>query len=302
LDASITSSGSKATRAALLAVAAISLLAAVETAVALIAPARAPTDADWTAAAAEVRAGFRPGDLIVAAPRWADAILRVHLGDLIPAEVAGRLDDERFGRVWEVSQRGARAAETAGAPVISERRAGRLTVRLVERPAAAVGYDFVASWADARVSRRSNAGAGAGSDVDCENTGDRIQCPGIGYNFVRPQMVEVDQRLRRALLAQPVPQSTVVIEYPMVQLGRTLVVATGLHHTWMRKEASGPVDMRVVVGTEADVSFTTGNDDGWVVHRIDTSARAGKLAVVRFEITSPQPYARHFAFAAEVRE
>jgi hypothetical protein len=295
LDASIPSP--KAARAALLAVAAVSLLAVVETAVALIAPTRAPSDADWHAAAAEVRAGFRPGDLVVAAPSWADSILRVHLGDLIPVEVAGRMDDERFGRVWEVSQRGARAQEARG-QVISERRAGRLTVRLLERPAAVVGYDFVARWSDARVSRRTNLGA----DVDCENTGDRIQCPGVGYNFVRPQMVEVAQRVRRALLAQPVSQATVVVEYPLIQLGRTLVLATGLHNTWMRKEASGPVDVRVVVGTEVDVSFTTRNEDGWAVRRIDTSARAGKLAVVRFEITSPEPYARHFAFAAEVRE
>jgi hypothetical protein len=279
-------------------VAAVSLLAVVETAVALIAPARAPSDTDWQAAAAQVRAGFRAGDLVVAAPTWADAVLRVHLGDLIPAEVAGRLDDARFGRVWEVSQRGARAEEASRGRVISEQKVGRLTVRLVERPAAVVGYDFVARWAEARVSRRASGGA----DVDCERAGDRIQCPGIGYNFVRPQMVEVDQRVRRALLAQPVPQATVVVEYPLVPVGRTLVVATGLHNTWMRKEASGPVDMRVIVGTEVDVSFTTRNDDGWAVRRIDTSARAGKLAVVRFEITSPEPYARHFAFAAEVRE
>ena len=291
----------KAARAALLAVAAVSLLAVVETAVALIAPARAPSDADWRDAAAAVRANFRAGDLIVAAPGWADSILRVHLGDLIPAEVAGRLDDERFGRVWEVSQRGARAADAARGRVVSETRAGRLTVRLVERPAAVVGYDFVARWTDARVSRRAGTGTG-GETVDCDSAADRIQCPGIGYNFVRPQMVEVDQRLRRALLAQPVPQATVVIEYPVVRLGRTLVVATGLHNTWMRKEASGPVDIRVVVGTEADVSFTTRNEDGWAVRRIDTSARAGRLAVVRFEITSPQPYARHFAVAAEVHE
>jgi hypothetical protein len=296
VDASIPSP--RAARATLLAVAAVSLLAVVETAVALIAPARAPSDADWQAAAAHVRAGFRSGDLVVAAPTWADAILRVHLGDLIPAEVAGRLDDERFARVWEVSQRGARADEATRGRVISEHAAGRLTVRLVERPAAVVGYDFVARWEDARVSRR----AGVGADVDCERASDRIQCPGIGYNFVRAQMVEVDQRLRRGLLAQPVPQATVVVEYPLVPLGRTLVVAAGLHNTWMRKEASGPVDLRVVIGTEVDVSFTTRNEDGWAVRRIDTSARAGKLAVVRFEITSPQPYARHFAFAAEVRE
>ncbi len=286
------------TRAGVAALAVVALLALVETATAIVAPYRAPTDEDWRAAAREVRAGFRPGDLIVAAPAWADSILRVHLGDLIPVEVAGRLDDDRFARVWEVSQRGARAAAAARGSVVAERRFGALTVRRVERPAPAVSYDFVARWADARVTRRRPDGA----SVDCPLAGDRFQCPDIGFNFVRRQLVEVDTRLRVALLAQPVAQATVVIEYPAARLGRNLIVATGLHNVWMRKEAAGKVDLRVVIDGVVDTTFTTGNDDGWALHRFDTSARAGQTAAVRFEITSPAPYQRHFALAAEARE
>jgi hypothetical protein len=285
-------------RAGLAALVAVSVLALVETAVALVAPLRAPTEDDWRAAAREVRAGFQPGDLIVAAPAWADPILRVHLGDLIPAEVAGRLDDERFGRVWEVSQRGARASAASRGGVAAERRFGALTVRRIERPPAAVSYDFVAQWMDAHLSRRTAGGA----VIDCPRAGDRLQCPDITYNFVRRQIVEVDTRLRMALLAQPVGQATVVLEYPAARLGRSLVVATGLSNVWMRKEAHGTVNLRVVIDGAADATFTTGNDDGWAVHRIDTSARAGQVAAVRFEITSPAPYARHFALAAEARE
>jgi hypothetical protein len=286
------------TRAGLAALAAVSLLAFVETASAIVAPYRAPTDGDWRAAAAAVRAGFRPGDLIVASPAWADPILRVHLGDLIPVEVAGRLDDERFGRVWEVGQRGAHAATGA---VAEERRFGALTLRRVERPAEAVSYDFVARWADAHVSRRGAVGDVV-ANVDCPLTGDRLQCPNIATNFVRRQIVEVDTRLRLALLAQPVPQAAVVIEYPAARLGRRLVIATGLSNVWMRKEANGTVDLRVFIDGALAGSFTTGNDDGWAVHRLDTSARAGQVAAVRFEITSPAPHARHFAVAAEARE
>ena len=284
-----------ARRARLLGAVAVVLLALVETAVALVAPHLAPTDADWRAAAAEVRSGFRAGDLIVAAPGWADPILRVHLGDLIPAEVAGRLDDGRFARVWEVSQRGARS-EVRGQLAL-ERRFGALTVRRIERPAPAVDYDFVARWADARVSRRP----ARGPVVACQNAGDRIQCPDISYNFVRRQIVEVDQKLREALLAQPVGDATVVVEFPAVPLGRTLELGTGLHNTWMRKEAHGPVDLRVFVGGAPAASLTTRNEDGWKRTTIDTSARAGQTAAVRFEITSPAPQARHFAFAAEAR-
>ena len=140
------------------------------------------------------------------------------------------------------------------------------------------------------------------ASVNCPLAGDRFQCPDIGYNYVRRQIVEVDTRLRLALLAQPVAQATVVIEYPAVRLGRSLVVATGLSNVWMRKEAQGPVDLRVVVDGVADAAFTTRNDDGWALHRLDTSARAGQVASVRFEITSPAPRARHFALAAEARE
>jgi hypothetical protein len=280
------------------ALAVVALLALVETATAIVAPHLAPTDEDWRAATREVRSGFRPGDLIVAAPAWADPILRVHLGDLIPVEVAGRLDDDRFARVWEVSQRGARADAAARGDVAAEHRFGALTVRRVERPAPPVSYDFVARWMDARVSRR---GPGGGS-VECRPAGDRIQCPDIGFNFVRRQIVEVDTRLRVALLAQPVAQSTVVIEYPAARLGRSLVVAAGLHNVWMRKEAAGKVNLRVVIDGVVDNTFTIANDDGWALRRIETSARAGQTAVVRFEITSPAPYARHFSLAAEARE
>ncbi len=275
--------------------AAVVLLALVETAVALIAPTRAPKTADWEAAAREVRAGFKAGDLIVAAPAWADPILRVHLGDLIPAEVAGRLDDERFGRIWEVSQRGEHVA--ARGAVAFERRFGALTVRRIERPAEIVSYDFVARWADARVVRREASGA----VVPCGITGDRFVCPGVGNNFVRRQLVEVDTRLREALLVPAVANAAVVIEWAEVPLGSALVVATGLHNVWMRKEAQGSVTMRIVVGDRIDTTFTTLNEDAWWPRRIDTSALAGQTAAVRFEVTSPAPQSRLYAFAAEAR-
>jgi hypothetical protein len=287
-------------RRSLLAVAAIATLAVVETTVALVAPLRAPSDGDWAAAAREVRAGFRVGDLIVAAPGWADPLLRVQVGDLMPPEMEGRLDDDRFGRVWEVSERGARAAATRGGRIAAERRFGALTVRLVERAAEVVSYDFVAHWAEARVSRRERRGR----DVSCAIAGDRIQCPGISANYVRKQIVEVDNGLRVALLVPAVAEATIVIEFPAVPLGRALVVATGLHDNWSRKAARGVVDARVAIGGALGVMQSlpvTSDDSGWTRTRIDTGAAAGRFASVRFEISSAAPAARFFAFAAEAR-
>jgi len=276
---------------------AVSLLAVVETTVALVAPSRAPTDADWVAAGAAVRAGFRPGDLIVAAPAWADPILRVQLGDLIPPEIAARMDDDRFARVWEVGQRGAQAPLSPGGTTTVDERFGRLRVRLVERPAEIVNYDFVARWADAQVSRRDASGV----VVACTLAGERVICPAPGNNSLHRQLVEVDQKLREALLTEPVAGAAVVIEFPAVPLGRALVIATGLHDTWMRKAARGTVEARLTVGDQTTELPVTSDDSGWTRTRIDTTARAGQTVPVRLEITSAAPSDRFFAFAAEAR-
>ncbi|HVT09807.1 MAG TPA: hypothetical protein VHO67_20235 [Polyangia bacterium] len=266
-------------RLALGGAAAVALLAVVETAVALVAPSRAPTEGDWDAAAAAVRQGFRPGDLIVAAPFWADPILRVHLGDLIPPEMAARMDDARYARVWEVGQRGARSPEGMRGAIRVDRTFGRLRVRLIEREAPVVTYDFVAHAADARVA---------------------VQPGGAGPGLQR-KLVEVDQRLRLALMTEPQAGRTVSIEFPAVPLGRELAVATGLHDTWMRKAANGTVQAQVVIGERRIPLPETTNASGWTETRVDTSAEQGRTMAVRLEITSAAPFDRLFAFAAEAR-
>jgi hypothetical protein len=281
----------------LLAASAIVALAIVEALVAVLAPLRAPGPDDWAAVERDVRAGFRPGDLIVAAPTWADPIMRMHLGDLISIPTAGRMDGARFSRVWEIDQRGARAPETRDGRVVLERRHGPLTLRQVERAGASVSYDFLARFNDAHVSRVDANGAA----LPCPWQGDRFQCPLYGFNYVRRQLVEVDTHLRWALLAQPVDRARIVIEYPAVVLGREIAIATGLSNVWMRKAAKGPVDLSVTIDGKPALHVTTQNESGWLISHVDTAARAGQTAVVRFEVSSPAPYARYFGFAAEAR-
>nr|MBA3461662.1 hypothetical protein [Deltaproteobacteria bacterium] len=62
-----------------------------------------PGDDAWAEAATEVRTAYRPGDLIVFAPEWVDPVGRLHLGDLIPIDVAARMDAAKYGRIWELS-------------------------------------------------------------------------------------------------------------------------------------------------------------------------------------------------------
>lgn len=281
----------------LLAASAIVALAIVEALVALLAPLRAPKPDDWAAVERDVRAHFRAGDLIVAAPAWADPVMRMHLGDLISIPIAGRMDGARFSRVWEIDQRGARAPETRDGRVVLERRHGALTLRQVERAGAAVSYDFLARFNDAHVSRVDASGAA----LPCPWQGDRFQCPLIGFNYVRRQLVEVDTHLRWALLAQPVDHARTVVEYPAVVLGREIAIATGLSNVWMRKAAKGPVELTVTIDGKPALHVTTHNESGWLISHVDTAARAGQTAVVRFEVSSPAPYSRYFGFAAEAR-
>ncbi len=273
------------------------MLALAETVVALTASGRAPSDADWRAAAAEVRAGFRPGDLIVAAPAWADPVMRLHLGDLVPAAVAGRMDAARFGRVWEIAQRGARSSDAAVGTVLSTQRHGALTVRRVERPRREVTYDFLERWRQARVAR-VELGRG---EIPCPAGPDRFQCPNIGFNYVTVQTLEVDGGLRRAVLAQPVAGAVVAVEWSDVLLGRELAVGAGLHNVWHRKTSDGVVNLNVLVDGKPVLAVASDSDSGWTLARADTAPHAGRRATVRFEVMSAKPYARHFAFAAEAR-
>jgi hypothetical protein len=207
------------------------------------------------------------------------------------------MDGARYARIWEISQRGARSPEGRDGRVVAETRHGALRLRQIERAAAPVSYDFVARWNEARVSRVEASGA----VIPCPLQNDRFQCPQIGFNYVKRQIVEVDTTLRQALLTQPVARARVVVEFPAVRLGREIAVATGLSNVWMRKAAQGTVDLTVAIDGQPALHVTTANQSGWLISRVDTAARAGQTAAVRFEVSSSAPYARHFAFAAEAR-
>jgi hypothetical protein len=276
---------------------AVVALALFEAGSALVAPALAPTDADWRSAAAFTNAGFQDRDLIVAAPAWADPVLRLHLGQHLPAPIAGRLDHETFARVWEISQRGAEAPEVQGARLMDERRFGRLRVRLYQRTPQRLTYDFTQRWTEAHVFRVEPGAA----PIACERQPQQHQCPGIPYNFVRSSILEIGGGLRQALYAQPVGGATVVLEYAGVPLGRELAVGGGLHNVWLRKVGTGTVVLRVKIDGREIGMLEAGNRTGWKVARFDTAAYAGKIGSVRFEITSANPFSRHFGFAAEAR-
>jgi hypothetical protein len=230
-----------------------------------------PNDRVWRKAEAIVRTGYQPGDLIVFAPDWIVPVGRLHLGDLIPIEMAGRMDAARYGRIWEMSIRGAHAPETAGlTPVRSAEHAG-LTLRLFERTAVTVVSDVREQLASVRV-----------------EGGPR---PSL-------ELAEVGFAPHRCLQVIPAPGRPVRITFPQLALGTSLVGYVGLADVFTRRDIRAPGSLAVEIGGRVVASATAGVDDGWV--RFEAPTTPG-TADVTF-IASAAAARRLICFAAEARK
>jgi hypothetical protein len=270
-------------------------------------------DDEWAAAARVVRAGYQRGDLIVFAPRWADPIGRLHLGDLIPVEVAGRMDDARFARVWELSIRGAHAPEVAQlAPI--ETHEGRVDVRLYQRPAPTVVAELARQPADRPLR------------VDLfEVAFEPHRCILVPTFAIRPYLDALlanldrlppgkprEQLLRTfdAMLPElgqarsrpPAERTGTRIVFRDMPLGRELVGYLGIADVFTRREDRAPVTLDVEVG--AGKTQVTAPIDRWVRWSVPTTAGRGDVAVtIKWEARPGEVWgAKQVCFAAEARQ
>jgi hypothetical protein len=227
----------------------------------------APGDDAWAAAAAVVRARHRPGDLIVFAPAWADPIGRLHLGDLIPVDMAARMDAARYGRIWEVAIRGAHAPETAGLAPAEVTTGDGVAVRFYERAAVEVLADVRDRLAQARV--------------------DGPARPTL-------ELAEVGFAPHRCIQVVPAAYSSVRITFPGLPAGE-LVGYVGLADVFTRRDIRAPGRLVVEVAGQTVADVAPGVDDGWV--RFAARIRGGDVAF----IASATAGSRLICFAAEVR-
>lgn len=226
-----------------------------------------PDDAAWERAAKVVRAEFRPGDLIVFAPAWADPIGRLHLGDLIPIATAARMDDARFGTIWELSIRGAGAPELAAlrpALVID----GEVEIRKFQQTPVTVVSDVL--------------------DHLAELTSDGVK-PTL-------ELAEVGFAPHRCLQLEPPDHGVVTMKVPM-QLGTSLVGYVGLADVFKRRNIRTPGTLEIRVGPASRI-VTFGVDDGWVRFELPTTPGAGEVEFLASAIS----HERLICFAAEARE
>lgn len=228
----------------------------------------APDDPAWQAAAQRVRSEHRAGDLIVFAPAWADPVGRWQLGDLIPVEMAGRMDAARYGRIWELAIRGARAPETAGLSPVMTETFGGVTVRRFERTPVTVVGDVLAR-------------------VDT-------------LTGVRPtvELAEVGFAPHRCLQISPPPNAPLRLAFPAFPLGRALVGYVGIADVFTRRDVRSPVALEVELGGTVIARATAGVDDGWVRFAAPTQPGTGELVFV-LHAAAPN---RKLCFAAEARQ
>jgi hypothetical protein len=266
------------------------------------------SDAEWEDAARIVRAGYKPGDLIVVAPKWADPVGRLHLGDLIPLEMAGRMDADRYARIWELSIRGAGAPEVAGlAPV--EEHAGPVTVRRFERKAPAIVSELAAQPAD------------RGVRVDLfEVAFEPHRCILVPTQPIRPYLdallANIDRlppgkvrvfdavlpELGQARLRPPAERTGTRITFRDVPLGTELVGYVGIADVFTRREDRAPVTLDVAVGGKTTSAVAP--IDRWVRWSLPTAPGTGDVTVtIKWEARPGEVWGnKQVCFAAEARQ
>ena len=221
-----------------------------------------PGDDAWAQAAQLVRRGHQRGDLIVFAPAWVDPVGRMHLGDLIPIEMAARMDDARYARVWELSIRDAHRDER---PAFEQHVDGVLVRRYDRTPAVVL------------------------AEVEAA----KLRVDGAPVRGPSRELAEVGFEPHRCILVVPAPNRPVRMTVALP--AGTLVGYAGLADVFTRRDIRAPATLAVEVGGKRLATISPGVEDGWV--RFETPIPAGDVTFVA-RAAAPN---RLLCFAAEVR-
>ncbi len=280
---------------------------------------RVPARGDWEQAAAYVGAQLRERDQVLAAPAWADPLLREQLGERLGIRRVGELDLEPFDRVWVVSLGGHVPDALQGRVPVYQRRFGELTVAPYRLGPSPVLHDFVTHWAEAEVSftrdgvesrcaRQIAAPRGGGLGQGAYWPRDRVVCdPQRPWMWFGPTVNEDrDLALRRCLFQHPSGPEPVSATYRDVPLGERFVVDADIYYENERNEIHGsvPFELRVLVdGVDAG---TMRHLDGqgrkrMVVQTQPPGSDPWRRGTIRVEVTSHEPSLRTVCWSGSTR-
>ena len=275
-----------------------------------------PPPSAFEPAAAAVRAGYAPGDLIVLAPFYATRA-REYLGDLHPVAVRDPLaeDLEVRRRVWLFALFGADRTlgprfEAAGFVPTFARHDDGIAVLRYERPArATVEYDFVSALPGARIYHdRGDKQVACDKWVPQNQQGGlpgRWSCPtDPEWFYVGAEWHRMGEHLRRCLWAHPPSRGRLLIRFTDVPRRGVLVGRAG-HTLYSARFARKPIHFDVEIDDLPLQRLTFALEDYFRPFRIRiptvTTSTVVATATVTFAVSSPDAGANHFCFAADVR-
>lgn len=277
---------------------------------------RVVSDEDWARAAEVVRAGYEPGDLVVAAPAWTDPLVRRELGDLLTLEDAGRSDLAQYRRLWTLSVRGHRPEEAPDDAPEFDQQVGRIRVLRWRLQPAPVLYDFTEHVAEARVTirvgdrdqpcswRRTGRPQGGGLGAGPVTPGPRHVCdPRRGWLWVGTTVLDdLELAPRFCIWQHPAGTEPIRATFPDVPLGTEIVFYGDLYYEHERHREHGPVQVAIEIDGEEVGRMIHYDGDGWKRMVASTVApERGPRGDVTIEVTAPDPHLRTFCWAATTR-
>lgn len=273
-----------------------------------------PSEADWRAAREVVKSKAKPEDLVLFAPRWADANGREAFGDEVATlERVAFPDVTRFPRAFEVSIRGGHRPEVAGWREVAREQAGRVTITTLENPSPVTLKDDLVRHAtpsgmtvqraeggrDAECGFVQDGGQAAGLGFGMAIPAQRFACPGGG--FVGVSVLEpIDYAPHQCLYASPFGGAAVLrVRFANVAFGKVL---HGHHGLYSEHERGGAAVNLVWRAEDKVLGRVVHNDgDGWKGFELDTRELEGKRGELVAEVSAANGNRRQYCFEADTR-
>jgi hypothetical protein len=278
---------------------------------------RLPDEGEWSTARAAVEARRREGDLVVAAPRWAEPHARRAFGEaLMPTRDVARPDEAGYARAVEVAAAGARDGAFAGWGLLEARAEGRLTVRLWQNPSPEhYVYDLVDEVEAGRV--EVSWVLGDGVSIDCAygeaptsavfgqpaRAGWRYACVGLPTYSVGVTVIDdLEGRPRRCVLVPPPPAPfrEVVVRARQVPAAAAVVGHLGLPYLHEREGGGAPLLVAVRAGDEALGTLAHRDGEGWARFELSPAGRFGE-AGLSFHVSGAGAEGRPLCLEARLR-
>lgn len=278
---------------------------------------RIPDPQDLRAAADFLRPKIDPRVRVVAAPSYADPLMREALGDLLSFAQVAPSDLAPFETLYALSLNGHFPAEAPDRLPLVEGIFGRVSVLRWDLGPSPVVVDLVDRLPKARVEWI----APDGTPRRCPwVTTPRYTPGGLSQGPMRPrarfecdrnrphlyvgETVIEDLHLnpRRAVYQHPPDEGRIRTTFPPIEISRSLVLYAGLYYEHERDGVHGPFELVVRIDGKERGRMVHRDLQGWKRLEIDTSDLEGKRAEISIETFAKDARYRTVGWAATLRK